>query len=81
MKQIQHGDDVGQIQLGSEDVEAAAVAGDVMVDFNVLTARKSGPDNLISCDFIDGKLATVTPAPVALHCALIEVRYDTKHKP
>lgn len=96
----QHGDDVGQIQLGTEDVETAPrpgavrvtganvlvdrldwIDGDIMVNVNGFTARKSGPDNLIDCDFIDGRLAAVTAAPVTLHCALIEENYETKQRP
>lgn len=36
---------------------------------------------LIDCDFIDGKLADVVRAPVALHCALVEENPETKSKP
>lgn len=57
------------------------IEGEVMVNGNVFSARRSDPNNLIECDFIDGKLADIVPAPVALHCALIEENPETKSKP
>lgn len=57
------------------------VAGDVKVNVNLFSARKDSQDNLLACDFIDGKLADVAQAPVTLHCALIEENPDTKLKP
>src|SRR5690606_11786572 len=57
------------------------VEGDVSVNVNVASARKSGSDNLLACDFIDGPVSNVQKAPVTLHCALIEENYDTELKP
>jgi hypothetical protein len=57
------------------------LAGPPKVNLNIASARKSSSDNLLSCDFIDGPLANVRKAPIALHCSLIEEHPDTKLKP
>ncbi|UXN60566.1 hypothetical protein [Phyllobacterium zundukense] len=58
------------------------LAGPAKVNVNVASARKTNPDNLLACDFIDGALADVMKAPVTLHCYLIEEKHpDTKLKP
>lgn len=95
-----HADEVGRIDLGTEDVEIPGVpgqmhftgakvaterlgwlAGPVQVNVNVYSARKSSPDNLLQCDFIDGTLDRVRQAPITLHCSLIEENVDTSVKP
>ncbi|TKB89752.1 MAG: hypothetical protein E5W81_07400 [Mesorhizobium sp.] len=57
------------------------LAGPPEVNVNVASARKSSPDNLLSCDFIDGPLSDVQRKPVTLHCGLIEENVDTKLRP
>jgi hypothetical protein len=58
------------------------LAGPAKVNVNVASARKSSPDNLLACDFIDGALADVRKAPVTLHCYLIEEKHpETELKP
>lgn len=59
------------------------VEGDVEVNVNVATARKSNPPNILDCDFIEGAVADVRKnAPITLHCYLIEEEHpDTKQKP
>jgi len=58
------------------------LTGPAKINVNVASARKSNPDNLLDCDFIDGALAEVRKAPVTLHCYLIEEKHpDTKLKP
>ncbi|MCG2839708.1 hypothetical protein L6Q21_01770 [Sandaracinobacter sp. RS1-74] len=42
-----------------------------MVNVNIFTARRSSPDNLISCDFIDGPVARVAGRTTTLTCSLI----------
>ena len=60
----------------------ALIDGPVMVNLNVASARKSSPDNLLACDFIDGKLADVRKtAPITLHCGLIDEHPNTVVKP
>ncbi|MBE2241905.1 MAG: hypothetical protein IAE86_04060 [Burkholderiaceae bacterium] len=56
--------------------------GDVKVNVNVYSSRRSSSDNLLACDFIDGPVAQVVRAqPVALHCALIEENAETRVRP
>lgn len=60
----------------------AMIQGPVLVNLNVASARKSGPDNLLDCDFIDGKLADVRKhSPITLHCGLIGESPATAVKP
>lgn len=48
------------------------VEGPVHVNVNVASARRSGPDNLLACDFIDEPLGDAEAAVVTLRCGLIE---------
>lgn len=59
------------------------VAGQVKVNVNVASARKSSSDNLLDCDFIDGPVATVQKsAPIEMHCYLIDEKHpNTKLLP
>lgn len=67
-------------QVGESDLEW--IEGRSNVNVSVFTARISGDDNLISCDFIDGPLDDVIQSmPVALHCTLIEEEVDAELKP
>lgn len=45
--------------------------GKVMVDVNVYSARRGGPDNILDCDFFDDALTLAQQAPLTLHCKLI----------
>ncbi len=45
--------------------------GKVMINVNVYSARRSGPDNILDCDFFDDALALAQQAPLTLHCKLI----------
>ncbi|MET2825467.1 hypothetical protein [Mesorhizobium shangrilense] len=45
--------------------------GKVMVNVNVYSARRSGPDNILDCDFFDDALTLAQQAPLTLHCKLI----------
>jgi hypothetical protein len=49
----------------------AWIRGPVLLNVNVYSARRSGPDNILSCDFFDGNLRDAAAKPPALHCALI----------
>lgn len=56
--------------------------GSIGVNVNVFSARLSSPDNLLSCDIIDGSIADAQAAePVALHCSLISEDADSVVKP
>ncbi len=76
----------GRAHIGGATVDARRLgwlSGPVRVNVNVASARKSDPDNLLDCDFIDGAVADVRKtAPVTLHCYLIaEDHPDTRMKP
>jgi len=58
------------------------VDGAVMVNVNIVSARKSGPDNILDCDVIDGPIPDVKDrAPITLHCALISEHPGTEVLP
>lgn len=56
------------------------IDGPVYVNVNVASARQSGPDNILSCDFFDGALDHATTAPIELYCALITENVGTRAK-
>ena len=58
----------------------AWVKGSVLLNVNVYSARRSGPDNILACDFFDGSLQDAVSKPVSLHCSLITESTETKHK-
>ncbi len=93
-----YANEIGQIDLGVEDVEVpgkaaivrvtgskvkrenlAWVKGPILLNVNVYSARRSGPDNILACDFFDGKLQQAVRQPVSLHCSLITENAPTKH--
>jgi len=57
------------------------VEGPVGVNVNIYSARKSGPDNLLACDIIDGDIASLAGREVAIACSLIEEGTPTRHFP
>lgn len=61
----------------------AWVEGPLKVNVNVASARKSGPDNLLACDFIEATVAEVQKhSPVRLDCWLIaEAHRETRVRP
>jgi hypothetical protein len=56
------------------------IKGPVMLNVNVYSARRTNPDNILSCDFFDGKLSSAVRKTPTLHCTLIEERTATEHK-
>ncbi|MFD1703387.1 hypothetical protein ACFSCV_10265 [Methylopila henanensis] len=93
-----HAGEIGEIDLGSEQVEIPGkpgtahvsgsklrtdrlkwITGPILLNINVYSARKGGPDNILACDFFDGKLADVR-SPITLRCALIEEKPQTEQK-
>ncbi len=49
------------------------IEGDILVEISVYSARLSSPDNLISCDTIQGRLSDVSETPpINLQCGMIE---------
>jgi hypothetical protein len=96
---VKHADEIGQIDLGREEVEVPGKAatvrvtgtkvnrehlswmkGPILLNVNVYSARHAGPDNILACDFFDGKLQQAVRQPVALHCSLITENAPTEHK-
>lgn len=57
----------------------AWIRGPVLLNVNAYSARHSGPDNILSCDFFDGNLRHAAPRTVPIHCSLIEEKVETKH--
>jgi len=45
--------------------------GKVMLNVNVYSARRGGPDNILDCDFFDDALTLAQQAPLKLNCKLI----------
>lgn len=56
------------------------IKGPVRLNVNVFSARHSGPNNILSCDFFDGNLSDARAHPMAIYCALIEEHRQTLHK-
>jgi len=46
--------------------------GTVYINVNVYSSRHYWPDNLLSCDFIEGELTEIQQHQVTLNCALIK---------
>ncbi|WP_434113427.1 hypothetical protein [Paraburkholderia caffeinilytica] len=71
----------GAAHLASSNVNATRlrwVSGPPGVNVNVSSARRHWPDNILSCDFVDGPLADVARRTVPLHCTLITERRLTR---
>jgi hypothetical protein len=56
------------------------VHGPVLLNVNVYSARRSGPDNILACDFFDGRLRSAFRQPVQIHCSLIEEKAEVRHR-
>lgn len=48
------------------------IEGPVQVNVNVASARRSGPDNILACDFMEKPLPEAEAAVTTLRCGLIE---------
>jgi hypothetical protein len=57
----------------------AWIRGPILLNVNVYSARRSGPDNILTCDFFDGRLRDALRRIVPIHCSLIEEKVETKH--
>jgi hypothetical protein len=58
----------------------AWVKGPILLNVNVYSARRSGPDNILNCDFFDGNLQDAVGKTMSLHCSLISEGAETKQK-
>lgn len=54
--------------------------GPVSVNVNVFSARRSGPNNILACDFFDGNLLDARRHPIAIHCSWIEAYARTSQE-
>jgi hypothetical protein len=94
-----HADQIGQIALGTQNVEIpgkpatvivngskvkrghlAWIRGPVLLNVNVYSARRSGPNNILACDFFDGRFHSTLHRPVQIHCSLIEEKAEVRHR-
>lgn len=71
----------GQARFNNLSVPASTrgqlASQDYSVNVNVFSGRKSSQDNLLSCDFFDGKLSQIQPG-ITLKCGLIG-EYDGQY--
>jgi hypothetical protein len=56
------------------------IKGPVMLNVNAYSGRHASADNILACDFFDGKLSSAVRKTPALHCSLIEEGEKTGHK-
>jgi hypothetical protein len=94
-----HTNQIGTIDLGTENVEVIGAAGlvrvtgtkididrlewvkgPVMVNVNAYSGRHSSLDNILACDFFDGKLSSAVRKAPLLTCSLIEEKSETQYK-
>jgi hypothetical protein len=57
----------------------AWIRGPILLNVNAYSARRSGPDNILACDFFDGLLRNTRNRTIPIHCSLIEEKTETKH--
>jgi hypothetical protein len=57
----------------------AWIRGPILLNVNAYSARHSGPDNILSCDFFDGRLRDTGRRTVPIHCSLIAEKTEPKH--
>lgn len=53
------------------------IRGPILLNVNVYSARRHGPDNILSCDFFDGNLEEAVHKHLSLHCSLVGEMADT----
>jgi hypothetical protein len=56
------------------------IEGPIMLNVNVFSARHASEDNVLACDFFDGKLQSARRSVPELHCSLIRERNVTLHR-
>lgn len=55
------------------------IRGPILLNVNAYSARHSGPDNILNCDFFDGRLRDTLRRTVPIHCSLIAEKSEPKH--
>lgn len=56
------------------------IKGPVLLNVNVFSGRRASADNILACDFFDGRLSSAVRKTPVLHCSLIEEGEKTRHK-
>lgn len=56
------------------------IKGPVMLNVNLFSGRHASTDNILACDFFDGKLSSAVRKTPELHCSLIEEQEKTRHR-
>jgi hypothetical protein len=56
------------------------ITGPVMLNVNLFSGRHASVDNILACDFFDGKLSSAVRKTPELHCSLIEEQEKTEHR-
>ena len=56
------------------------IKGPVMLNVNLFSGRHASEDNILACDFFDGKLSSAVRKTPELHCSLIEEQEKTRHR-
>lgn len=56
------------------------IKGPVMLNVNLFSGRHASADNILACDFFDGKLSSAVRKTPELHCSLIEEQEKTRHR-
>jgi len=56
------------------------IKGPVMLNVNLFSGRHASADNILACDFFDGRLSSAVRKTPELHCSLIEEGAKTVHR-
>ena len=57
------------------------ITGPVHVNVNIYSGRRSSPDNILGCDFVDAPLKDVMGKSVPIQCGLLSERPLTRMRP
>ncbi|MDE1178526.1 MAG: hypothetical protein PW789_18285 [Edaphobacter sp.] len=56
------------------------IKGPVMLNVNLFSGRHANGDNVLACDFFDGKLSSAVKKTPELRCSLIAEQVEMKHR-
>ena len=56
------------------------IKGPVLLNVNAFSGRHASADNILACDFFDGRLSSAVRKTPVLHCSLIEEGGKTAHR-
>jgi hypothetical protein len=57
----------------------AWIRGPILLNVNAYSARRGGSNNILTCDFFDGRLRDALRRTISIHCSLIEEKAEAKH--